>query len=181
MGRLTSLPFWISKEPFCACVVRKVSVTSRMRNTWSLIPDKIFYLGFSVRGGENSCLAWGHLIFCFLTPASSEQFLWAARLSPSYSSHLGLWMKNAACYISKQRKLRLTSHQPLQMPQTVHPEGIQDGESRILAPDSWGACQNNDFNKPRLSHLLNSLTWGDWFFFNEQWPFDIPTLLFFGS
>ena len=150
----------------------KVSLTSRMRNLWSFFSDKIFYLGVSVHKGENSCLAWGHLISCFMPPASSEQFRWAARLSPSYSSHLGLWMKNAACYICRQRKLRLTSHQPLQMPWTVHPEGIQDGESRILAPENWGAHQNNNFNKPRLLHLprhrklLNSLARDDCFFFN---------------
>ena len=47
-GRLASLtvgkrpsPFLTSKEPFCACVVRKVSLTSRMRNVWSFIS----YLG----------------------------------------------------------------------------------------------------------------------------------------
>ena len=74
---------------------------------------------------------------------------------------------------------------------TVSPEGTQDknrmptikpsasaatlngapwGDSgmrkhRILAPDSWGIYQRNDFNEPRLLHLpihrkaLNSLTW----------------------
>ena len=40
-----------------------------------------------------------------------------------------------------------------------------------LAPDSWAACQRNDFSDPRLSHLtiyrkaLNSLTWNIWFSF----------------
>ena len=39
----------------------------------------------------------------------------------------------------------------------------------MLAPDSWGAYQRNDFNEPRLLHLpvhrkvLNSLTWYVWF------------------
>ena len=39
---------------------------------------------------------------------------------------------------------------------------------RILAPDSWGAYQRNDFSEPRLLHLpihrkaLNSLTWDVW-------------------
>ena len=43
MGRLTSPamgwcppPFLTPEEPFCACVVGKVSLTSRMRNMWSL-------------------------------------------------------------------------------------------------------------------------------------------------
>ena len=43
MGRLTSLTmrcvpsFLTSEQPFCACVVGKVSLTLRMRNMWSLI------------------------------------------------------------------------------------------------------------------------------------------------
>ena len=53
-------PFLTSKEPFSACVVREVSLTSRMRNVWPFI----FYLGrvqpppwsccygVSVHGGE---------------------------------------------------------------------------------------------------------------------------------
>ena len=42
-------------------------------------------------------------------------------------------------------------------------------EKRVLAPDSWGAYQRNDFSEPRLLHLpmhskaLNSLTWVIWF------------------
>ena len=33
----TPHPFLISKEPFCSCVVRRVSLTLRMRNMWSFI------------------------------------------------------------------------------------------------------------------------------------------------
>ena len=83
----------------------------------------------------------------------------------------------------------------LQPPWVVSPEGTQDGnrmpaikqsvtaatpkhapwgglrmrKHRILAPESWGAYQRNDFSEPRLLHLpihrkaLNSLTWDVWF------------------
>ena len=53
-------PFLTSKEPFCACVVGEVSLTSRMRNMWSFIsylgraqppPSSCFY-GVSVHRGE---------------------------------------------------------------------------------------------------------------------------------
>ena len=33
----TPHPFLISKKPFCSCVVRRVSLTLRMRNMWSFI------------------------------------------------------------------------------------------------------------------------------------------------
>ena len=38
---MAPLPFLTSREPFCACVVGEVSLTSRIRNMWSFI----FYLG----------------------------------------------------------------------------------------------------------------------------------------
>ena len=48
-------------------------------------------------------------------------------------------------------------------------------EHRVPAPDSWGACQGNDFGEPGLLHLpiyrkvLNSLTWDIWFsLFNDN-------------
>ena len=47
---------------------------------------------------------------------------------------------------------------------TVNPEGIQNGEIRVLALNNEGAYQRNDFSEPRLLHLpisrkvLNSLT-----------------------
>ena len=34
---VTPPPFLTSKEPFCVCVVGKVSLTSRMKNMWSFI------------------------------------------------------------------------------------------------------------------------------------------------
>ena len=89
------------------------------------------------------------------------------------------------------------SYQPLQLPPKVSLEGTQDGKRmpairpsdttatppwctlrklrmrkhRILAPESWGAYQRNDFSEPRLLHLplrrkaLNSFTWDVWFSF----------------
>ena len=43
---------------------------------------------------------------------------------------------------------------------------------RILAPDSWGTYQRNDFSEPGFLHIpihrkaLNSLTWDIWLSFN---------------
>ena len=51
------------------------------------------------------------------------------------------------------------------------------GKNGILAPESWGMYQRNDFTEPRLLHLpmhrkgLTSLTWNIWFsliIFNAQ-------------
>ena len=48
-------------------------------------------------------------------------------------------------------------------------EESQDVTRQGLAPDTWGAYQENDFSEPRLLHhptyrkALNSLTWGIWF------------------
>ena len=57
---------------------------------------------------------------------------------------------------------------------------------RILAPESWGAYQRNDFSEPRLLHLprqrkaLNSLPWEIWFsLFNNNFlmfPITCPSL-----
>ena len=56
---------------------------------------------------------------------------------------------------------------------------------RMLAPDSWGAYQRNDFREPRILHLpthreaLNSLTWDIWSSFINSKPliFWVPGLL----
>ena len=45
-----------------------------------------------------------------------------------------MWTKNAACHISKQRMLWPSSHQPLQLPPTVSPEGTQDGKEEDTGP-----------------------------------------------
>ena len=76
-----------SKEPFCTCIVRKVSLTSRMRNIWFLIS----YLGraqpplligllfilwsFCPQGTDSICLAcwgWGGGLV-HLSPASHPE------------------------------------------------------------------------------------------------------------
>ena len=62
-------PSLTPEESFCACVVRKDSLTSRMRNTWSLYllskEDSAppcschnFYLEVSVHGGQVSVVQW---------------------------------------------------------------------------------------------------------------------------
>ena len=56
---------------------------------------------------------------------------------------------------------------------------------RILASDSWGAYQRNDFSEPRFLHLpyhrkaLNPLTWDIWFSFinSNLLMFRLPGLL----
>ena len=61
-----------------------------------------------------------------------------------------------------------SSHQSEATP-TVSPEELRKWKHRILAPESGGAYQKNDFIWPRLLHLpiyskaLNSLTWDIWF------------------
>ena len=65
-----------------------------------------------------------------------------------------------------------SSHQTLQPPHShmCTPRRLRMRRMHwILAPDSWGAYQRNDFSEPRLLHLpihrkaLNSLTWNIWF------------------
>ena len=52
---------------------------------------------------------------------------------------------------------------------------------RILAPESWGAYQRNDFSEPSLLHppihrkALNSLTWDIWFSLINNNLFDVQT------
>ena len=58
-------PFLAPKEPFCTCIVGKFSLTSRMRNMWSLYffsgqdaaplyPYHYLYIGASVHRGQTS-------------------------------------------------------------------------------------------------------------------------------
>ena len=62
----------------------------------------------------------------------------------------------------------------------LHPEAtpygaalrkLQMRKHRILAPDSWGVYQKNDFSEPTLLHfpiqgkVLNCFTWAIWFSF----------------
>ena len=50
-------------------------------------------------------------------------------------------------------------------PQGCPPRKLRMRKHRILAPESWGPCQRNNFSESRLLHLpmyrkaLNSLTW----------------------
>ena len=78
-------------------------------------------------------------------------------------------MKNIACHISKQRMWQPSSHHITAAPRGRALRRLRMRKHRILAPDSWGAYQRNDFSEPRLLHLpihskvLNSLTWDIWF------------------
>ena len=61
------------------------------------------------------------------------------------------------------------------------PYGEHKENQRILAPDSWGAAERDDFGEPRHLHLpihreaLNSLIWDTWFSLIHKNIFDIQT------
>ena len=100
MGRLTSLPFMTSKEPFCAGVVGKVSLTSRMRKMWSLI---------LLSGQGSTSLA---IIFLseYLSPGDKLRFL---SLGPIYL----LPPEDAQCEASHVLRDTLSSwHQHVEVP-----------------------------------------------------------------
>ena len=54
------------------------------------------------------------------------------------------------------------------------PRKLRMWKHRILAPDSWGADQRNDFSEPRLLYLpihsktLHSLSWDIWFSLSDN-------------
>ena len=66
----TPHPFLISKKPFCSCVVRRVSLTLRMRNMWSFIctgPVPLSHLLFWIicpQGTNSGCLALDPSVSC---------------------------------------------------------------------------------------------------------------------
>ena len=81
--------------------------------------------------------------------------------------------KNVACSTSKQRMLQPLNHHIIASRKTVSPEGIQYRnrlpslrhpqrctwrrlrmvKDKILASDSWGPHQRNDFSESRLLHV----------------------------
>ena len=113
---------------------------------------------------------------------------------------------NIASHISKQRMSHSSVVAATSYGELVSPEGTQDGNKeyllsdcshswwwalwklglwkhRILATDSWGAYQRDDFSEPRLLHLhihrkvLNFLTWDIKFsFINSNLLFLLPAL-----
>ena len=108
----------------------------------------------------------------FLPPGTLRNGIFPA-ISTNKGCHSQQWLQ--PCNVSQWAKeiqgwkeyLPSSSHQT-----AATPCGEPWGNSRcvqILAPDSWGAYQRNDFSEPRLLHLpihrkaLNSLTWGVWF------------------
>ena len=66
----------------------------------------------------------------------------------------------------------------------LSPEETPMWKHWILALESWGAYQRNDFSEPRFLHLpmhrkvLNSLTWDIWFssIYNNLLTFRLPAL-----
>ena len=73
-------PLLTSKEPFCACIVKKISLTLKMRNRWSLsfiwarLSLSFLQLGISIHRGELQLFSLGPIylrpliqrLFCLL-------------------------------------------------------------------------------------------------------------------
>ena len=67
------LPFLTSKELFCTCVAKKFSLTSRVRNIWSLYfiwagltLSYYLCLGVSIHRGQTNSSAWVLCISCLI-------------------------------------------------------------------------------------------------------------------
>ena len=83
-------------------------------------------------------------------------------IKPSHYSHPSgeLW--------ANSRWKQNIHHQALSYPKD-EPWGDSEWENRMLAPDSWGGHQRNDFSEPRLLCLpihrkvLNFIKWDVWF------------------
>ena len=82
----------------------------------------------------------------------------------SNCSHHVWWAGEHWRNSGRKEYLLSSSHQTAATPYG-EPWGNSGRENRILAPDSYGAYQRNDFSEPRLLYLpihkklLNSLTW----------------------
>ena len=138
------------------------------------------------------CVVWWVLIFLIFfffcravakTISTNLETISTIKIINTINYCVIVWMKNITCHISKQRMLQPSNHH-ITASWTVSPRElrIETGcppsstlrklrmrKHRMLAPDTWGAYQRNDFSEPRLFHLpiyrkvLNSLTWDIWF------------------
>ena len=76
--RATPPPLLIFKETFCTCVVRKASLTSRMRYMWSLVwaglgfSSLLLFWRICPQGMNSSCSAWDPSISCVTWKDFSE-------------------------------------------------------------------------------------------------------------
>ena len=148
----------------------------------------------AVRSGDiqHSCLPGTALELTWwgLTPTIDEQMLPAISVSKGCCSHQTITLQPPLRWAPRALRMETecwpSSSQLLQLPLTVQPEETQDEKHRILAPDSWGAYQWNDFSKPRPLHLpirrkaLNSWTWDFWFSFinSNLLMFQLPGLCY---
>ena len=166
---------------------------------WEWSPHQLYYLWCGVqhargRGESLSCLVelTSLLGRAIMPPAPTFNKPSAIVMKVG----LPLWMRNIACHISKQRMLQPSSHhiaaslmvEPWghsRWKQVAHHQAVSCCSQppppwctlwrlrmrthRVLAPDSWGAYQRNDFHEPRLLHLsihrkvLYPSTWDIWF------------------
>ena len=99
------------------------------------------------------------------------------------SHHHGWWVGQLWRNSGRKEHLPSSSRQTATTP-CGEPRGNSGCEKGVLAPDSWGANQRNDFIEPRLLHLLihrkalKSLTWVIWFSLinNNFLTFRLPAL-----
>jgi len=97
--------------------------------------------------------------------------------------HTGVdrWTKNATCSRSKQRMWPPSSHQPLRLPSSVHPEGSGVEKLGYWLEMAKVLLQEMTSTKPRFLHLpiyrkvLSSLTWDVYFSLINSNFFDGPT------
>ena len=111
----------------------------------------------------------------------------AVSVNKGYHSHKQWWPPRMVSWqapraLRKERARPSSSHQTAATTEG-EPGGTPGRENnRVLAPDSWGVHQSNDFSEPRLFYLpirrkaLNSLTWDSWFSLTGSsiWGSDYP-------
>ena len=121
---------------------------------------------------------WFWLHEAFKSSLETHQQQWAVSAKDvfekwSVSCHINKWGGHSHQWFQPPKATRenntcqpeATGLQPL-------PKVSSEGKCRMLAQDSWDACERNDFSEPRLLHLpihrkvLNSLTW-DWIISNQ--------------
>ena len=118
-------------------------------NTWNLNPG---FKSIPLRNNVNlrSILASWHCKWKML-PAIS--------VNKGCCSHQAITIQPPGRWALRELRMETgcppSSHQPLQHSRTQRCtlRRLRMRKYRILAPDSWGAYQRNDFSEPRLLHL----------------------------
>ena len=128
------------------------------------------------------CWDIGELKYC--CHISKHRILWPS----SHHITATLMVKVSPSGTQEGNKEYPPSNSQVLQPSTSRPRWcslrkLKTRKHRILAPDSQGAYQRNNFNEPRPLHLpihrevLNSLTWDIWFsVINSNFLFQLPAL-----